>query len=184
MTDAELAQLQRDVQILKDIEAVKKVKHAFLRCIDTANLAELTELLHPKVHAKLVGGTYAIEFNDRADYIEMVANSFNAEFVGMHHGHHPEIEILSETEATGTWYLQDIAMDFRRKVTTTGSSIYHDQKLHEDRRQVADHRYALLPRLRMRRRHARTPTSDRSLPGRARPQREITFTVVDKYNKQ
>ena len=115
MTDADLAQLKRDVQILKDTEAVKKVKHAYFRCIDTANLDELKTLLHPKVHAKLVGGTYAIEFNDRDDYIEMVANSFHSEFVGMHHGHHPEIEILSETEATGTWYLQDIAMDFRRK---------------------------------------------------------------------
>ena len=101
MTDSELAQMKRDIQILKDTEAVKKVKHAYFRCIDMANLDELRELLHPKIHAKLVGGTYSIEFNTREDYIEMVANSFHAEFVGQHNGHHPEIEILSETEATG-----------------------------------------------------------------------------------
>jgi hypothetical protein len=182
MTDADLAQLKRDIQILKDTEAVKKVKHAYFRCIDTANLEELRGLLHPKCHAKLVGGTYAIEFNDREDYIEMVANSFNSEFVGMHHGHHPEIEILSETEATGTWYLQDIAMDFRRKVTTTGSSIYHDKYLKTDGKwQISDTYYyrvyecvADTP--------DRPPLTAHYLAEHGR--KEITFTVVDKYNKQ
>jgi bile-acid 7alpha-dehydratase len=182
MTDAELAQLKRDVQILKDTEAVKKVKHAYFRCIDTANLDELRGLLHPKVHAKLVGGTYSIEFNDREDYIEMVANSFNSEFAGMHHGHHPEIEILSETEAIGRWYLQDIAMDFRRKVKTTGSSIYDDkyQKIDGKWVIVDTHYYRVyecvedMPE--------RPPLTAHYLAEHGR--KEITFTVVDKYNKQ
>jgi bile-acid 7alpha-dehydratase len=173
--------LKRDIQILKDTEAVKNVKHAYFRCIDTANLTELTELLHPKVHAKLVGGTYAIEFNDRDDYIEMIANSFNAEFVGMHHGHHPEIEILSETEATGTWYLQDIAIDFRRKVTTTGSSIYHDKYLKTDGKwQISDTYYFRVYEI-VQDTPERPPLTVHYLADHGR--KDITFTVVDKYNK-
>ena len=182
MDEAELVQLKRDIQILKDIEAVKRVKHAYFRCIDTANIDELRELLHPNVHAKLVGGTYSIEFNDREDYIEMVANSFNSEFAGMHHGHHPEIEILSETEATGTWYLQDIAMDFRRKVKTTGSSIYTDKYLKTNGKwQIVDTHYYRVYEC-VEDMPERPPLTAHYLAEHGR--KEITFTVVDKYNKQ
>jgi len=123
----DLEQLAKDVRILKDIEAIKRVKNAYFRCIDTANIAELRDLLDENVTAKLVGGTYAVEFNGREEYLEMVANSFNSEFVGQHNGHQPEIDVLSETEATGIWYLTDIAMDFRRGVTTIGSALYKDR---------------------------------------------------------
>ena len=123
----DLEKLARDVQILKDIEAIKRVKHAYFRCIDTANIDELRDLLDENITAKLVGGSYDIEFKGREEYLEMVANSFNSEFVGEHNGHHPEIDILSETEATGMWYLTDVAMDFRRGVTTIGSAIYRDK---------------------------------------------------------
>jgi|SRR5690348_2372470 len=107
MDENQLQQLARDVQVLKDIEAIKRVKHAYFRCIDTANLEELATLLHPRVHAKLVGGHYDIELGTREEYLEMLANSFNAKMVGQHLGHHPEIDVESETEATGRWYLFD-----------------------------------------------------------------------------
>jgi bile-acid 7alpha-dehydratase len=182
MTDAELAQLKRDIQVLKDTEAVKNLKHAYFRCIDTANLDELRGLLHPKCHAKLVGGTYSIEFSGREDYIEMVANSFHSEFVGMHHGHHPEIEILSETEATGTWYLQDIAIDFRRKVTTTGSSLYYDKYTKTDGKwQISDTYYHRVYEI-VEDTPERPPLTAHYLAEHGR--KEITFTVVEKYNKQ
>lgn len=73
----ELEQLRehiRDVAILKDIEAIKRVKHAYFRCIDTANLTELRELLHPRLLSKMVGGHYHLEFDNRDDYLEMIAN--------------------------------------------------------------------------------------------------------------
>lgn len=123
----DLEQLAKDVRILKDIEAIKRVKHAYFRCIDTANIEELRDLMDENVTAKLVGGSYDIEFKGREQYLEMVANSFNSEFVGQHNGHHPEIDVLSETEAVGIWYLTDVAMDFRRGVTTIGSALYRDK---------------------------------------------------------
>ncbi len=181
MTESELQQLKRDVQILKDTEAVKRVKHAYFRCIDTANMAELKELLHPKVHAKLVGGTYSIEFNTREEYLEMVANSFNSEFVGQHNGHHPEIDILSETEATGTWYLTDIAIDFRRKVTTTGSSIYTDKYLKTNGKwQISDTAYYRIYEI-VADTPERPPLTEHYLATHGR--KEITYTVTDVFKK-
>jgi hypothetical protein len=124
---AEVVQLMKDVQILKDIEAIKRIKHAYFRCIDTANIKELAEIMDENVTAVLVGGTYAITLQGRDQYLEMVANSFHSEFVGEHNGHHPEIDILSDTEAQGTWYLTDVAMNLRDKITTIGSAIYRDK---------------------------------------------------------
>ncbi|QIX26512.1 nuclear transport factor 2 family protein [Nocardioides sp. JQ2195] len=124
-----LERLLDDVRVLKDIEAIKRVKHAYFRCLDTANWEELRELLHPQLQSKMVGGHYHLEFDNRDDYLEMLANSFNSEFVGQHTGHHPEIDILSETEATGKWYLADIAMSLRRQSTTVGTAIYTDKYL-------------------------------------------------------
>jgi bile-acid 7alpha-dehydratase len=182
MSDIDLAQLQRDIQILKDIEAVKRVKHAYFRCIDMANLAELTELLHPKVHAKLVGGTYSIEFNTREEYVEMVANSFHSEFVGQHTGHHPEIDIISETEATGLWYLADVAIDFRRNVITTGSSLYRDTYTKTDGKwQISDTTYERVYE-QVEEIVKRPNLTSHYLAEHGR--KEITFTVVDVYKKE
>ncbi len=36
-------ELRRDIQMLMDIEAIRQIKHAYFRCIDTANFAELAE---------------------------------------------------------------------------------------------------------------------------------------------
>lgn len=128
----DIEQLRNDIRILKDIEAIKRVKHAYFRCLDTANLTEMRELLHPQLRSKMAGGHYLLEFDNRDDYLEMLANSFNSEFVGQHTGHHPEIDILSETEATGKWYLADIAMSFRQQSTTVGTAIYTDRYLKTD----------------------------------------------------
>jgi hypothetical protein len=45
----------------------------------------------------------------------------------MHTAHHPEIEILSETEAIGKWYLQDIFYNFDMGSVTQGTALYEDQ---------------------------------------------------------
>ena len=181
MTESELAQLKRDIQILKDVEAVKRVKHAYFRCIDTANIDELRELLHPKVHAKLVGGTYSIEFNTRDEYLEMVANSFHAEFVGQHTGHHPEIDILSETEAVGKWYLTDVAMDFRRGDRTVGSSLYTDKYLKTDGKwQIVDTEYFRIFEI-VEQTDERPPLTSHWLAQHGR--KEITFSVTEVYKK-
>jgi bile-acid 7alpha-dehydratase len=182
MSDVDLHQLARDIQILKDIEAVKRVKYAYFRCIDMANLEELATLLHPKVHAKLVGGTYSIEFNTREEYVEMVANSFHSEFVGQHTGHHPEIDILSETEATGKWYLADLAIDFRRNVVTTGTSLYVDKYLKTDGKwQIADTAYMRVFE-QVEELTKRPNLTSHYLAEHGR--KEITFTVVEMYAKE
>jgi bile-acid 7alpha-dehydratase len=161
---------------------VKRVKYAYFRCIDTANLTELRELMHPHIHAKLVGGTYSIEFNSRDEYLEMIANSFHAQFIGQHNGHHPEIDIISETEATGTWYLSDLAIDFRRGDTTTGSSLYTDKYLKTDGKwQIVDTAYHRIFEI-VEITPDRPPLTAHYLADHGR--KELTYSVLEKYNKE
>ena len=39
-------EVRRGVQMLMDMEAIRQLKHAYFRCLDTANFEELADLLH------------------------------------------------------------------------------------------------------------------------------------------
>jgi hypothetical protein len=129
-----IEELRRDVQVLMDIEAIKQLKHAYFRCIDTANIEELAEIFHEDVSVHFIGGTYEWKLQGRADYLEALSKSFHSSSVGRHNGHHPEIQILSETEATGIWYLADKMWVFTGNFYTTGSALYWDRYLKVDGR--------------------------------------------------
>lgn len=124
---ADDTKLQRDVQALLDIEAIKRLKHAYFRGLDSANLELLATLFHPDVQVHFVGGDYEWLLDGREQYIETIAANFNAEVVAQHTGNHPEITILSETEAEGIWYLHDDFYDMAKMLFTTGSAFYHDR---------------------------------------------------------
>ncbi len=119
--------LRNAVQILLDIESIKRVKHAYFRCIDTGNFEELATLFHPDVSVHFRGGTYEWKLKGRDEYIASIAQSFHARSLGHHNGHHPEIEILSPTEATGIWYLADQMWILDQGNYTTGTAIYWDR---------------------------------------------------------
>jgi hypothetical protein len=122
-----LEELRRDVQRLLDIEAIKQLKHAYFRCIDTANFEELGELLHDDVAVDLVGGSYAWKLQGRAAFVEEQRKAFHRRAVGHHNGHHPEIQILGPAEATGIWYLADQMWVLDQRVFTTGTALYWDR---------------------------------------------------------
>lgn len=129
-----LDELRREVQILKDIEAIKRVKHAYFRCVDTANIEELKTLFHKDVEVHFIGGTYEWKLQGRDAYVDAVAVNFNKAVVAQHNGHHPEIDILSPTEAVGTWYLHDIFYRLWDMNYTTGTALYRDRYVKEDGR--------------------------------------------------
>jgi hypothetical protein len=122
-----LEELRRDLQRLMDIEAIKQLKHAYFRCIDTANFDELGELLHDDVTVDLVGGSYAWKLSGKAAFLAEQRKAFHRRAVGHHNGHQPEIQILGETEATGIWYLADQMWGLDQKVFTTGTALYWDR---------------------------------------------------------
>lgn len=134
--------LRRGLQMLMDMEAIRQLKHAYFRCLDTANFEELAELFHDDVLVHFVGGTYEWKLQGKDDYLKAVREAFTSEAVGHHNGHHPEIQMLSETEATGIWYLADNMWVMNFNFFTTGTALYWDRYLKVDGRWlIKDTRY-------------------------------------------
>lgn len=134
ISESEFAQLRRDVQILKDIEAIKRLKHAYFRGIDSADLMLLASVLHKDVTAHFIGGLYEWQIQGRDEYLEAIGKNFNSDVACQHNGHHPEIDIVSDTEATGIWYLHDIFYNLKMQVLTQGTAFYQDRYVKEEGR--------------------------------------------------
>lgn len=119
---------------LEDIELIKRLKYAYCRCLDTANFAEMRTLFTEDASISYVGGRYRYEFQGRDKIIAALENAFHSEAVACHQVHHPEIDVVSPTEAKGTWYLRDWFLDRRHKIVTEGSALYRDTYLKRDGR--------------------------------------------------
>lgn len=129
-----IEELRKDIQRLMDMEAIRQLKHAYFRCIDTANMDELATLFHDDVVVDFKGGGYHWQLNGKDEYLKNIGFSFSKQSIGQHHGHHPEIQMLSETEATGLWYLEDKFWVLNHKRYTTGTVLYWDRYVKENGR--------------------------------------------------
>ena len=133
-SDGGIEDLRKDIQRLMDIEAIKQLKHAYFRCVDTANLEELSTLFHDDVSVHFHGGHYEWKLQGKHEYVDNIGQSFTSEAVGQHNAHHPEVQILSDTEATAIWYLADNMWILNHNVKTHGTALYWDRYLKVDGR--------------------------------------------------
>lgn len=114
------------LQQLADLEAIKRLKYAYCRCIDTANIEELKTLFTEDASVRYEGGSYLFETQGRDSIIGAIQYAFHAEAVAQHHVNHPEIDFVSDTEATGVWYLKDWFLDLKLRIITDGAAFYRD----------------------------------------------------------
>mgnify|MGYP001123027320 FL=1 len=135
-------ELRADIQRLMDMEAIRQLKYAYFRCVDTANLEELATLFHDDVSVNFKGGSYEWKIQGKQDYVQNIGMAFSSEAVGQHNAHHPEIQMLSTTEATAMWYLEDNMWILNHNARTFGTAIYWDRYLKVDGRWlIKDTRY-------------------------------------------
>ena len=73
------------------------------------------------------GGTYVWEASGKKEIIQSLKYSFHSETAAMHTGHHPEISIHDDVNASGIWYLQDIFYNFNENALTQGTALYKDK---------------------------------------------------------
>ncbi|MEH6549452.1 MAG: nuclear transport factor 2 family protein [Pseudomonadales bacterium] len=138
-------ELRQDIQRLMDMEAIKQVKHTYFRCIDTANWEELRQICHSDLAVHYVGGGYEFDLKGREEFIGAMEMAFHSEAVGRHNGYMPEIQMLSDTEATGIWYLYDHFWSLNANHLTHGTALYWDRYLKvDDRWVIKDTRYERL----------------------------------------
>ena len=111
---------------LLEIEQIKRLKHKYFRALDTNNWELMAECLTEDCTARYDSGKYS--YDNRQAILDFLSKFMDGpKQLTLHQGHHPEIEILSETEATGIWYLQDMVINLENNTTLRGAGFYEDR---------------------------------------------------------
>jgi hypothetical protein len=97
---------------LREIEAIKRLKYRYMRCLDLKRWDEMRECFTEDARAAYSGGRYRFEGRD---------------LITAHHVHHPEIELISATTARGTWALEDTVIHLGHDITLRGAAFYQDE---------------------------------------------------------
>ena len=91
---------------MDDIEAIKRLKAAYFRTIDTKDWEGLRALMAPEVTVD-VSADGAGVFEGVDAFLEMLVPTLR-DVVTVHHGHMPEIGLTSPTTASGIWAMEDV----------------------------------------------------------------------------
>ena len=108
------------------LEAIKQVKYAYFRTLDLKEFDALGLLLTEDATSSYEDGKTVLEGRDAiVRWLSSVLGDRG--IVTEHHGHHPEITLRSDTEAEGTWYLQDRVIVPAADVEIAGTAFYADR---------------------------------------------------------
>jgi bile-acid 7alpha-dehydratase len=116
---------------LQEIEAIKRLKYKYFRCLDTKQWDEMRECLTEDATAAYASGKYS--FQGREQILKFLIDAMNRPTVlSAHHGHHPEIDLTGATTAVGVWALADIFIDLQAGITIRGAAYYRDEYVKVD----------------------------------------------------
>lgn len=123
---------------LVDIEALKRLKYRYLRCLDQKLWDEVALCFTPEATASYGGGAY--QFDGRDSIVEFLRTSMGSEsMLTSHRCHHPEIDLVDATTATGTWALDDVVILSDLDLTIRGAAFYEDRYVRVDGRWLIAH---------------------------------------------
>ena len=93
------------VAMLWDLEQIKQLKARYFRFIDTKDWESFRDLFTPDCKHWLPADSPK-PYATNEEYLQQVPEQL-ANGVTTHHGHMPEITLLSDTEAEGVWAMFD-----------------------------------------------------------------------------
>ena len=114
---------------LIEIEAIKRLKYKYLRCVDSKKWDELAECFTEDATSSFSSGAFS--YNGRDAIIAFLKEGLPRTRISLHHGHQPEIDITGDT-ATGTWALEDYLIDTEGNWSLRGAAFYHDEYIKTD----------------------------------------------------
>jgi len=111
---------------LEELEAIKRLKYRYMRCIDQKLWKEMESCFTPSATCSYSGGKFA--FQGRDAIMKFLTESMDRPtFLSSHRVHHPEIELTSATSATGVWALEDFVIDEQHGFSLRGAAFYRDE---------------------------------------------------------
>ena len=91
---------------LEELEAIKRLKYKYLRCIDCKEWKELRGVFTEDAAVTYDKGRYSASGVDKV--IEFLLGTLErTDVASMHQVHCPELTITGATSATGVWYFHD-----------------------------------------------------------------------------
>lgn len=123
-----LENLENRVRALEDIQAITQLKHRYFRLLDHQDWKALRECFTEDVETHYENGHY--HFTGIDEVMRFLSESLEGLRAGgrwgIHLGHHPEIELLSESEAHGLWTLHAASLDRGAGRAGRQESFYED----------------------------------------------------------
>ena len=122
---ADLSDLEKRIMVMEDIEAIKKLKAKYFRCVDKKLWEEMETVLTEDAVADYGMGIELLQ--GRKEIIEFLKKNLDRDsMISVHQGHNPEIEITSDTTARGVWVLND-RLIIQTIATLNGWRYYEDE---------------------------------------------------------
>ncbi|MFC1823155.1 nuclear transport factor 2 family protein [Thermodesulfobacteriota bacterium] len=123
------ASLEAKIQRLEDMEAIKRVKYKYFRCIDRGLWDNLGECFAEQGVADY-GGNSVLKGGEAITtyFKENIAPNFS---ICVHHGHNPEIDFTSETAATGVWQLESFLVSSQTNIGLWIAGYYEEEYIKE-----------------------------------------------------
>jgi bile-acid 7alpha-dehydratase len=122
---SELTELEARMKRFEDVEAIKRLKHKYFRCLDQKRWEELGECFTEDAVSSYHGGRY--KFVGRDKILEFLSKSLTSRRIGMHQGHHPEIDLTSDATATGIWEAEAYLIDLKENTSLHEVTFYQDE---------------------------------------------------------
>ena len=119
---SELSELERKIQGLEDIEAIKRLKARYWNSLDNKQWDTLSDCYAEDV---IFDDAHLGRMEGREHIIRVLKRAMK-DIRTSHQGHNPEIEIITESSARGRWAMQDFVEISDRK-SIQGYSIYEDE---------------------------------------------------------
>ena len=114
---------------LVEIEAIKRLKYRYMRCVDTKQWDELAGCFSPDATTNY-GGRH--KYAGVEAIMGFLRTMDSPDVITMHHVHHPEIELTGPRTARATWTLQDYVINLSRDWSLHGTALYGDEYVKVD----------------------------------------------------
>lgn len=117
------------------LEEIKRLKHRYLRCVDTKDWDGLADVLTADAVADYGTPTYGkpLKLTGRDAIVGFMRENLGPGLITTHYATQPEIDIDGD-EATGTWAFQDTVIVVEHRFVITGAAFYVDRYRREDGR--------------------------------------------------
>lgn len=111
---------------LQEIEAIKRLKYRYCRCLDEKRWDEMAQCLTDEATAAYSDGQYS--FTGRAAIMQFLRDALDGRhMITSHRVHQPEIDLTGPDTATGIWALDDVVIETKANIVIRGSAFYRDE---------------------------------------------------------